>query len=224
MITILTQRFLKFSAIQLTKSRKRFRGERLPEPDIYYFAYGANLDPERFEHYQMNAIPVGIAKLEEYQLKFSLPCEYKGKGYASIAPCNSKIVWGYLYKIDSLALKLLDIMEYAFLHHYKHLTVSVETKDRKKHSAIAYITGYPKEGLLPSTQYKKMILEAGSKHAFPEEYLKEIESITSQDSFELDPGFSLMIPSLRRPFERFLKKPYLLHDRLREIVCEKLTF
>ena len=71
MISILTQRAMKF-----VRGRKRFLGERLPKPTIYYFGYGGNLDPDRFKKYQMNAEAVGVAKIPDYTLNFSLPCEY----------------------------------------------------------------------------------------------------------------------------------------------------
>lgn len=224
MLTVLAQRSLKLGAIGIVNLRRRLLGNRLPAPNIYYFAYGANLDPKRFEKYGMNARAIGPARLDDYALKFTLPCEYVGKGYASVEPDSGKTVWGILYQLDWYDFLLLDAMEYVFLNHYRKIEVEVVTKDGAREKAIVLRTGFPTEGLVPSSEYKKMILEAAKKHGFPEDYLRQIETVHSRDTFDLDPGFSLTIPRWRRPFEKLLRRPYLLHDRMTEILCEKLRF
>lgn len=224
MITILTQRLLKYTTVVITKNRKKFLKERLNAPDIFYFAYGANLDPKRFEKYSMNAIPIGVAYLENYELDFGMPCEYIGKGYASIHPSEGKKVWGYLYKIDGLALTLLDIMEYAFLNHYRRIATAVNRVTGEKEEAFVYISGLPTQGLLPSFEYQSKIIEAGKKHGFPSEYIEHIKAFPSKAVFELDPGYSIIVPAVRRPFEKILRKPYLFHDKIREKLCAFLQF
>lgn len=118
MMIVLTQRAFKFAALTLVRQRHRLLGARLPKPNIFYFAYGANLDPERFKKYQANVEAVGVARLDGFSMKFTLPCEYVGKGFASIEADAKGTVWGYLYKLDRPTLTFLDACEYAFLRHY----------------------------------------------------------------------------------------------------------
>lgn len=224
MISILTQRALKLAAIQFVRQRKARLGDRLPEPTLLYFAYGANLDAKRFSKYDMNVLPVGTAKLEDHALRFSLPCEYLDKGFASTEPEAGHAVWGVVYKFDKPSMFLLDVMEWALLNQYRRVLVNVKLSDGQVLKAFCYRARYPRSGLMPSTQYKSMVLESARAHGFPKEYLSEIENQPSKDKFDLDPGFSLLMPHVRRPFERLLRKPYLWHDQIREIVCEKLRF
>ena len=118
-IGILTQRAMKLAMMKIVRGRKRFLGERLPKPTIYYFGYGGNLDPDRFKKYQMNAEAVGVAKIPDYTLNFSLPCEYLG----NVEPSPGQEVWGYLYKMDSPSLGLLDVMEWAVLNQYRRVEI-----------------------------------------------------------------------------------------------------
>lgn len=102
--------------------------------------------------------------------------------------------------------------------------MSVVTNDGTSIEAWAYKTPFSTPGLVPSTQYKALILKAAEKHDFPESYRQYIENTPNQSKFELDPGFSLALPSKRRPLERLLRRVYLAHDRIREILCDKLRF
>jgi len=224
MISILTQRALKVAMMTYVRERKRFRSGKLPKPDIYCFGYGANLNIERFKKYDMNVEAVGIARLENFALKFSLPCEYLGKGFASVEPEEGKEVWGMLFKMDRPSLLLLDIMEWAVLNQYRRVKVNVKAADGKEYEAFVYRARYPKEGLLPSTEYKNAILKSSRELKCPENYISEIADTLSHDTFELDPGFSLIMPSMRRPLEKFLRPIYLQHDQIRERICEWLRF
>lgn len=224
MLTILTQRSLKLGALGIVKLRRKFLGKDLPPAAVYYFAYGANLDPKRFEKYGMNALPIGPARLDDYALKFTLPCEYIGKGYASIEPETGKAVWGFLYQLDRYAFLLLEAMEYVFLKHYRKIEVEVATRDGVRIKAVSLRTGVPMAGLVPSTEYKKKILSAAEQHGFPASYLSELQQVSSRDVFPLDHGFSLLFPARRRFFERALRPIYQVHDRVREHLCEFLRF
>lgn len=224
MISVLTQRALKLGAMQVVRNRRRFLGKNLPEPKIYYFGYGANLDLSRFEKYSMNVSQVGVAKLTDHALAFSLPCEYAGQGYASIEPKDGSEVWGMLYKIDRASLFLLDVMEWALLNQYRRRLVETIAKDGKSYKAYVYEARFPRAGLVPSTTYKKMILKSAKANGFPETYIEAIEHQPSKAKFELDPGFSFLMPNRRRFLEKHLQGLYLRHDRFREKVCQWLRF
>lgn len=155
MVNVLTQRAMKLTVLSLVRQRRRLLKGKLPKPTIAYFGYGANLNPKRFEKYEMNAEPVSVACLNDYALRFSLPCEYLGKGYGSVEPSSGSTVWGYLYRLDRFSLFLLDIMEWAVLNQYQRVLVKVQTSDGKQVEAYTYKARYPKEGLCPSEVYKK---------------------------------------------------------------------
>ncbi len=221
---ILTHRAMKLGAMTYIKVRNRVLGERLPSPDIYYFGYGGNLTIDRFRKYQMNAEAVDVARLNGFALRFSLPCEYLGKGFASADEEAGSTVWGYLYKMDGPSLLLLDIMEWSVLNQYRRIPVKVMTRAGNAITAFTYQARHPKEGLRPSTGYRAGIVKAAKIHGFPEEYIRQIESVEPRDKFRLDHGFSLMLPAIRRPFELPLFCIYRWHDRLKEKICDLLRF
>lgn len=115
-------------------------------------------------------------------------------------------------------------MEYAFLRHYQRISVSVTGDGGGECEAQTYVTSFPTSDLVPSTEYKSKIVEAAVRHRFPSAYIEEIKNHPSKDTFDLDPGFSLLFPSRRRPLEKLLRGVYLAHDRVREVLSEKLRF
>jgi gamma-glutamylcyclotransferase (GGCT)/AIG2-like uncharacterized protein YtfP len=225
MIWILSQRLTQFTLMKAVRLRKTF-SDPLPEPNLFLFSYGANLNPMRFEKYEMNAVPIGVARLSGFRLKFSLPCEYLGMGYGDVSPSADPDaeVWGYLYRIDRLSLSLLDSMEWAIFNQYRRISVEVVGPRDKKVMAQCYISRYPKEGLIPSVRYKNLILESARRHGFPEKYIESIERTPAKTDFPLDPGFSFLRPGGRRFLESPFRGLYLMHDRWREKLANWLRF
>lgn len=224
MVHVLTQRALKYTSIRLVRLRHRLFGRRLPPPRIYYFAYGANLNIERFYRYHMNVERVGVARLPNYRLTFSLPCEYALKGYGDITSEAGKEVWGLLFRIDPLSLFLLDTMEWALMGQYRRVRVAIETVEGTSYVAYAYQARFPRTGLFPPVGYKASILKSGRELGFPKSYLDEIEAAEARDHFDLDPTFSFLHPHRPRLASDRFREAYLWHDRLREKVCDWLRF
>ncbi len=224
MLTVFFQRSLKLLAIANISLRRLWFGAKLPPPTIFYFAYGANLDAKRFEKYGANVLPVGVGYLDDYSLQFTMPCEYIGKGYASIETEPGERVWGYLYKVDRAALLLLDIIEYAFLRHYDRVKVDVKLAAGEIHSSFTYRTPLPTSGLMPSTSYKTAILRSSRSHNFPKAYIERIDQLVAKDTFELDPSYSITFPRWRRPLPGLFSPLYRIHDRMAEAVSNLLRF
>jgi gamma-glutamylcyclotransferase (GGCT)/AIG2-like uncharacterized protein YtfP len=224
MIYVLTQRALKYTTIKAVRARQRLLGPRLAKPSVYCFAFGANLNLERFTKYAMNVEHVGVAKLPGYRFTFGLPCEYLGKGYGDITPDPQSEVWGLLFKIDPLSLFLLDIMEWKIMGQYRRIEVDVETREGMKVRACAYQARCPREGLVAPVGYQKAIVASAKRLGFPESYIAQIEAYPSREKFDLDPTFSFLHPHRPRFFARHLRRAYLAHDRVRERVCDWLRF
>ena len=214
MIGVLRQRAVKYSlqhAVRLQgKSPVRF-----PKTE-FYFGYGANLSEDRFQSKRMQVAEVGVAHLTDHQLTFELANEYRGKGYASVAPVRGQNVWGMLYKMDALSLKLLDSMEWAGLGAYERRKVPVVLSDGPVIDAWCYIAKDPKGGLKPSKAYLDAILSEARRLGFPEDYISYLEAQPSQDEFPLDHEFSLLFYGKKRPLSGQLEPVYKVHDRLRQ--------
>jgi gamma-glutamylcyclotransferase (GGCT)/AIG2-like uncharacterized protein YtfP len=214
MITILQQRTLKYGLREWLKIKSTLgRDQQL---DTYYFGYGANLSLERFKKWHIPVEAVGAAYIDEHQLKFNLPCEYKGKGFAGIENVPGKRVWGILFKINSSALKMLDVLEWVPFNFYDRKLFEVVSNDKQYQNVHTYVTCHPRYDLIPSKAYLDFIIQAGRKADFPEEYLSELSTHPSATTFELDPSFVLRNPARKRVLSHKLSEVYLAHDRLRE--------
>jgi gamma-glutamylcyclotransferase (GGCT)/AIG2-like uncharacterized protein YtfP len=213
-ITILQQRTLKYGMKQILKLKNLLsRDQKL---DAYYFGYGANLSIERFRKWNIPAEIIGTSYIDNHEIKFNLPCEYKGKGFAGIEKKADKKVWGVLFKVNSKALKMLDVLEWVPFDFYQRKIFEVRCNGETYENVYSYVTCHPRYDLVPSKGYLDFIMQSGIKAGFPNDYLEELSSTSTLIDFELDPTFVLRDPSKKRILSHELSKLYLAHDRLRE--------
>jgi len=221
-ILVIPQRVVKFTLMHYLRVRNRFGKPKAPS--LYYFAYGANLDANRFKKYRMNYEAVGVARVPDYALTFTFPCEYLGKGYADIAAEPGGTVWGFVYKLDWVSFFLLDVMEWAAFNQYRRIPVEAILQDGTRLVVEAYQARYPREGLAPSQLYLTNIVKSSVLHGFPDDYRARLEKVVPGEKFELDPSFSFLHPPKPRWGARKFRRLYLAHDRFREWVCDRLRF
>lgn len=214
MITILQQRLLKYGLREWLKIKSSLGRDQVL--DTYYFGYGANLSIERFKKWHIPAEAVGTAYIENFQLKFNLPCEYKGKGFAGIEKSPKKRVWGILFRVNSNALKMLDVLEWVPFNFYERKLFEVISNEEIYTNVQSYVTCHPRCDLIPSKAYLDFIIQSGIKANFPQEYLRELSSNSAATTFDLDPSFVLRDPSKKRILSDKLSEVYLAHDKLRE--------
>lgn len=219
MLTILSQRLMKYSANSLLKAASKININKVKKLDTLYFGYGANLNVKRFHDKAMSAELIGTAILKDYSLSFSLPCEYKGKGYADIQEAKDQEVWGALFKINSYALMLLDIMEWVPFDFYRKIKVSVQCNDKVYKDVWAYQAVYPKFDLVPSKGYLDFIIGRSVENHAPEDYVSKLRENEYKEEFDFDTGFCLSSPNKRRILEDKLEGLYLAHDKIREKIA-----
>ena len=153
------------------------------------FAYGSNMDPNRLkkkkgiEHILVNA---RRARLDDWEFGFTK----KGKdgGKANIIPKTGGIVWGLLIELDPNAVKEMDKSEGTGfkIPHYTKDTVRVITDDGVEHECKTYLANFhpdrfDQEGVPPSKDYLKHIVDGATIHNLPSEYIERIENTTTID-------------------------------------------
>lgn len=218
MLSILRQRAVKHFYLNTIKIKSDFC--KASERTEFYFGYGANLSIDRFYKRKMNVEEVGNAKLGHHEIRFSLSNEYKNKGYAGVHPKNTEEVWGVLYKMDQLSLKLLDTLEWCGFGAYERKKVIVTTADQENHECWCYFVKYPKDNLFPSKTYLNNMIKASIDRGFPKIYLDKLKSHEFKEHFPIDHGYSLLFYGQRRILEKKLEPLYRIHDRLREKLCD----
>ena len=110
----------------LSRCYYRYRGARLrgwPGEEIWYFAYGANMDDGAFRIRRgIQAREYRSGRLKGYQLRFNLDGRPKGRSApANLHPDPAAEVWGVLYRITRRDLVRLDLTEGVPGRGYRHV-------------------------------------------------------------------------------------------------------
>ena len=211
MLTILLQKFRKYYCWSQL-------GKISDGPlDQYYFAYGANVDPSRFQKNKMRFECLGNARLKNFELDFSLPCQFHEMGFGSVRESQGGEVWGTVYKMDELSLKLLDILEWVKYGYYRRILAPVSIGGETVQANI-YVATCPRADLIPSSEYLNVIIQNSKKAGHPENFIERLKAIKHKpkDQFELNIGFRITRFDKPRPFVKYLKPLYLKHDKLRQ--------
>lgn len=151
--------------------------------NVWYFAYGSNMNPERMRK-RIGEWSIRVpARLEGWRLVFNKiasrnPCE----GYANIVPAENSRVEGCLYLLPETSLQKLDRCEGVVDGHYERRKVMVQRVDTGELiEAITYVAcaGWIKDDLKPTRDYLRHLL-AGAD-CLSEGYLRFLESIETLD-------------------------------------------
>lgn len=136
--------------------------------ETLYFAYGSNINLEQMEHRCPDAQLVGPVTLQNYELQF------RGSGFATVAPKEDSVVHGLLWKLTPLCEQSLDRYE-GYPRHYIKETVTVQTVDGSKIPVMAYIMAEPlrRRPALPSPHYYRAIQQGFEANGLPVESLEE---------------------------------------------------
>lgn len=96
--------------------------------DLFYFAYGSNLDRQQMEKRTGPILGAQRANLLGYRLAFNKRAASRGV-YANIVPHLGDEVWGVLYPCTPEALDKMDCYEGVAAGHYRRSRVTLEVED-----------------------------------------------------------------------------------------------
>lgn len=150
-----------------------------PMDEIWYFAYGANMDDITFRVRRgIQPLACRSARIREYRLRFNLEGRPKGRAApANLSPDPGAEVWGVVYRITRRDLMRLDATEGVPGRGYRHLVVEVEDTDGRPHEAITYIAEGEKIDGRPSRRYITLLRDSARAHGLPVSYIRFLESI-----------------------------------------------
>lgn len=146
--------------------------------NVYYFAFGSNMDLERVVYRNLSFEKRESAKLIDYNLLFNKKAygEY-GQTFANIEPKEGSFVEGILYHTNEESIDILDDYE-ACPDHYTREFINVVTANNETVEAITYIANPRQIGNgKPTRRYLNFLL-AGKDFLTPSyfENLKNIET------------------------------------------------
>ena len=148
--------------------------------DVWYFAYGSNMDPHRKELRTGLIREAKTTRLPNYRFTFNKRGD-DGSGKANIVPDEKAKVWGVIFRCTKKTLDRLDKDEGA-PKHYRRQTVSVFTDEDVEYEAITYVAQDSKiqDGLKPTSDYLKHIIDGARHyklHELDQDYITEIEKL-----------------------------------------------
>lgn len=153
---------------------------------ILYFAYGSNMNSKELNEqcnkkgYKINLKNPKVAKLLGYELKFTYFSKMSRKcGVADIVKSKNSEVWGVLFETDENSLKDLDKKEGVIIKAYRRISLIVDVENTPVTDVISYEVVNKEQGLKPSKEYLRIIIEGVKENKLPEGYIKDLESINT---------------------------------------------
>ncbi len=176
-----------------------------PEPTVWYFAYGSNLQRATFCGRRgivcLRAVPV---RVPGWRLVFDKPSIVPSRhATANIVAEDGAEVLGVAYEITESDHQHVELTEGVSLGNYRRITVAVEPLAPALDAPrSAYSLGSDRRdpSLLPSTRYLSLVIEGALEHGLPEAWVAWLRSVPTE------PERPESI-ALRAGIDRFLRKP-----------------
>lgn len=219
MFSVVTQRTSKYALQAINRRLGRSSSAKRHK----YFAFGANMAVSLLE--RKGIFPDGSvpAVLKDYRIEISSPCEWQGKGFASVSQSPGSQVFGVVHDVNMVELGILDLLEWVPFGFHRRLKVTVSPLNgSESFQAWIYVAKHPRHGLKTSEGYRDLLVRSAKELALPAAYIEELSNLPVGESFELDHGFRLSNPGKRRWLENTLAPIYRMHDEWREKLCQRL--
>ncbi len=140
--------------------------------DVWYFAYGSNLDRKKFEKRAGKYLESRKAVLRDYRICFNTFHPGWNCGVADIVESKGDDVYGVVYRIKEEQLSRLD-KAVGVPQFYRRMIVEVET-EKGVVTAYTYTTVKKRGFVAPSEAYLGHILKGLKQHGWGEEALETI--------------------------------------------------
>jgi gamma-glutamylcyclotransferase len=151
--------------------------------ELYYFAYGSNMNKEQIFARCAQPKVVAVAKLPRYQVAFYGYSKVWDGAVETVIPASDLEVWGVIYDLSSSDRDRLDDWQDARLDGsgaYFHYPARVTDKDGKIYNVLLYKKdnlGIPQK---PSQEYLNFIIQGAVDHELPSGYLETLWRIESR--------------------------------------------
>jgi len=144
---------------------------------VYYFAYGSNLNWQQMQHRCPSSRFVCIACLPDYEFGITRHSRLRDCGTANVYPNRGLEVWGAVYDVSERDLIIMDGFEDGYRREF--LPVYPHNNGHQTISALVYVAEIETNVPLPNAEYKRVILEGARHWALPEYYLSMLEKIAA---------------------------------------------
>jgi len=142
---------------------------------MFYFAYGSNMNWPQMQRRCPSSRFVCIARLPDHGFAIARHSRLRDCGTANIFVKADHEVWGVVYEVSERDMETMD----AFEDGYSREIVFVHggNGDASPIEVIVYIAPTETSVPLPSTEYKRLLLEGARFWKLPAPYCLMLEQI-----------------------------------------------
>ena len=146
--------------------------------DVWYFAYGSNLDAEQKERRTKKIREVHRVQALGHRFAFNKDAGH-GTCYANVVPDPASEVRGVVYRCSPETMDRMDGYEGVRDGHYQRASIRIIQEDGSELEAVTYVAGprYLVPDGYPRPDYLRKIVDGARAYGLPEAYIKGIEAL-----------------------------------------------
>jgi len=159
-----------------------FLFDDLPEK-LYFFAYGANMNPQQMHQRCRDFKVVTIARLPCYRIGFFGHSKIWDGAQATIVRDPLHEVWGVVYELSDMDLERLDAWQDVRMDGtgpYFHYPVRVAGNDGRIYTTLFYEKTIQGEPQKPSQPYLDFIVTGAEAHRLPDAYIQALKGVSTK--------------------------------------------
>ena len=141
---------------------------------MLHFAYGSNMHHAVMRKHAPDAIPRGVARLDNYRFMIT------ADGYASVEPHRRACVYGLLWRITARDRVTLDLWENTVAGLYRGQMLPVIAAN-KRHRVLVYVARRRPSGA-PRPGYMEIIVQAARELELPVDYIARLDRWLSKQA------------------------------------------
>ena len=129
--------------------------------DVYYFAYGSNMNWQQMQRRCPSSRFVCIARLPDFQFGITRHSRLRDCGTANVFPAHGQEVWGIVYEVNDAELAILDHFE----DGYRRETISLLPAETNQPplDAVVYVAEIEQNVPRPNAEYRRLMVD-GARH------------------------------------------------------------
>jgi gamma-glutamylcyclotransferase (GGCT)/AIG2-like uncharacterized protein YtfP len=143
--------------------------------ELYYFAYGSNMNWGQMQRRCPSAKFVCVARLPDYRFAIARHSRLRNCGTANIFAEPDSEVWGIVYEVADQDLITLDGFEDGYCR--ERVFVFRMDDGRRPLECLVYVAPREDDPPCPNAEYKRLIVEGAQYWRIPQIYLAMLQKL-----------------------------------------------
>lgn len=150
-----------------------------PTDEVWYFAYGANMNDAAFlVRRRMRPLEWRVGRVAGQRLRFNLEGRPVGKSAPANLSADPKAeVWGVLYRLTRRDMVWLNSTEGVPGWRYRVVWLEAEDTHGERIPVFTYVAEGKETDGNPSLRYLTLIREGAKAHGLPKHWIEHLEQV-----------------------------------------------